>query len=187
MSEAEISQVGAAEPEALEAAREPIYASFWRRTIAAVIDGLIVGVPFAIGVYMLFPDQVITEVQDPPMPGRTYLISLALYVLAVVGYMAGMESSARQATIGKQVMGIQVTDLSLARISFFRAVRRGWFYWLPMALILIDSVGQVMVFALISLIVALVSCVAVAFTEQRQALHDISAGCLLIERPPAKD
>lgn len=159
------------------------YAGFWRRTAAAAIDAAIVLLPFSLGVYLLFPAQIVTLAHDPPPPSTGYLVFLAAYLLLTIAYMAGFESSARQATPGKHLLAIRVTDLGLRRISFLRAVKRGWFYWLPMALVLIDSVAGFMVFALVSLIVALVSCLAVAFTERNQALHDIVAGCLLLYDP----
>lgn len=166
-----------------EISNRQLYAGFWRRSAAAAIDGVILALPLGLGVYLLAPAQIITLAQTPKPPGPGYLVFLAVYVLAAIAYMAGSESSARQATLGKQLMGIKVTDLELRRISLFRAVQRGWFYWLPMALVLIDTAAQVMVFALVALIVALVSCFAVAFTDRNQALHDIVAGCLLIHVP----
>ena len=39
-------------------------------------------------------------------------------------YFAGMESSERQATLGKSAMGIYVTDLNGQRITFLRATGR---------------------------------------------------------------
>jgi uncharacterized RDD family membrane protein YckC len=166
-----------------EAGLRHSYAGFWRRTAAAAVDAAIILLPLALGVYLLFPAQIITLAKEPPPPGPGYLLFLAVYLLAVIAYMAGLESGPRQATLGKQLLRIRVTDLDQRRISFFRAVKRGWFYWLPMALVLIDAAAQVMVFALVSLIVALVSCLAVAFTERNQALHDVMAGCLLLYRP----
>lgn len=188
MTEAELSQSGAGASESLAfALDEPGYASFWRRAAAAVIDGVIVGIPLAVGTYFLYPDHIFTLSQNPEAPPLAYLLFLAVYVLAVIAYMSGLESGPRQATVGKQLLGITVTDLEMRRVSFMRAFRRGWFYWLPLALILIDSVAQVMVFALISMIVALVSCATAAFSERRQALHDISSGCLMIERSATND
>lgn len=182
MNAYEPSPSGAAVAQPDEASVRQRYAGFWRRTGAALIDAAILALPLVLGVYLLFPAQIITLAHDPPPPGPGYLVFLGVYLLAVVAYMAGLESSRRQATVGKHLLGIRVTDLELQRISFFRAVKRGWFYWLPMGLVLIDTAAQVMVFALVSLIVALVSCFAVAFTERNQALHDIAAGCLLIHR-----
>ncbi|MGF1608388.1 MAG: RDD family protein [Kiloniellales bacterium] len=169
-----------------ETSTRKLYAGFWRRTGAAAIDGVILALPLALGVYLLSPAQIMTQAQTPPPPGPGYLVFLAIYLLVVIAYMAGLESSTRQATLGKQLLRIKVTDLELRRITFFRAVQRGWFYWLPLALVLIDTAAQVMVFALVSLIVALVSCFAVAFTERHQALHDITAGCLLINAPESR-
>ena len=164
-------------------ARDAAYAGFWRRVGAALADGVILAVPLAVGTYFLFPAQVLSRSQNPPEATASYLLFLVVYLAVVVAYMAGMESSALQATLGKRVLKIQVTDLERQRISFLRAVKRGWFYWLPVALSLIDVLAQFMVFQAIAALFAIVSCAAVAFTERRQALHDITAGCLVLHRP----
>lgn len=186
MSDTEISQPGesvsssAASPAEV---REAAYAGFWRRVGAAVADGVIVAIPLALGTYFLFPAQVLSRSQDPPEATASYLLFLVVYLAVVIAYMAGMESSTLQATLGKRLLRMQVTDMERQRISFLRAVKRGWFYWLPIALSLIDLLAQFMVFQVIAALFAIVSCAAVAFTERRQALHDITAGCLVLYRP----
>ena len=52
--------------------------------------------------------------------------SLESTISTVIGwlYYAGMESSARQATLGKGLLGLRVTDLDGDRISFLRATGR---------------------------------------------------------------
>ena len=186
MSDTEISQPGeAVSSSAAPAAgtRDAAYAGFWRRVGAAIADGIVVAVPLAVGTYFLFPHQVLSQSQNPPEATASYLLFLVVYLAVVIAYMAGMESSALQATLGKRLLKIQVTDLERQRISFLRAVKRGWFYWLPVALSLIDLLAQFMIFQVIASLFAVVSCAAVAFTERRQALHDITAGCLVLHRP----
>jgi uncharacterized RDD family membrane protein YckC len=80
-------------------------------------------------------------------------------------YFAAFESSGFQATLGKKAMGIIVTDLKGKRISFGRATVRYFGRYLSA---LIFFIGFVMA----------------AFTERKQALHDILASCLVVYREP---
>ena len=122
------------------------YGGFWVRVVAAIIDGVLLAI---VGVVLgLVVGDRTTE-------------SL---VSTVVGwlYYAGMESSARQATLGKMAMGLAVTDLSGDRVSFLRATGR-YFAKILSALILL--IGFIMV----------------AFTEKKQGLHDMLAGTLVVK------
>ena len=76
-------------------------------------------------------------------------------------YSALMESSAKQATVGKLALGIIVTDMEGRRIGFGKATGRHFAKFLS-ALIL--GIGFIMV----------------AFTQRKQGLHDILAGTLVI-------
>jgi uncharacterized RDD family membrane protein YckC len=71
-----------------------------------------------------------------------------------------MESSSYQATLGKMVCGMKVTDLSGNRISFERATGRHFAKYLSG---LILCIGYIMV----------------GFTERKQGLHDLLAGTLV--------
>ena len=75
-------------------------------------------------------------------------------------YEALMESSAYQATLGKMILGMKVTDLYGNRISFARATGR-LFAKIVSAMIL--GIGFIMV----------------GFTERKQGLHDMMAGTLV--------
>jgi uncharacterized RDD family membrane protein YckC/cytochrome c-type biogenesis protein CcmH/NrfG len=78
-------------------------------------------------------------------------------------YSAVMESSNLQATLGKMALGIKVTDLNGSRISFGRATGR-YFGMFISSIIL--SIGFIMI----------------AFTKKKQGLHDIMAGCLVVNK-----
>jgi len=83
----------------------------------------------------------------------------------VVGwlYFATMESSSKQGTLGKMALGIKVTDLSGNAISFGKATVRHFS-------------------KIISTIILLVGYLMVGFTARKQALHDMVAGCLVVNR-----
>ena len=78
-------------------------------------------------------------------------------------YYALLESSSSRASLGKMALGIVVVDLEGNRLSFARASGRIWGKWVSTLIILI---GYIMA----------------AFTERKQALHDIMAGCLVVRK-----
>jgi len=75
-------------------------------------------------------------------------------------YEAFMLSSPYQATLGKMIFGMKVTDLNGNRISFARATGRHFAKWLST---LILWIGFIMV----------------GFTDRKQGLHDMLAGTLV--------
>ncbi|MEO0084313.1 MAG: RDD family protein [candidate division WOR-3 bacterium] len=121
------------------------YAGFWRRFLAGLIDGLI----------LLVPTAIIQAIFKPA--GRFFGI------IAVWLYYALMESSAYQATLGKQVLGIMVTDIYGNRISFGRATARHFA-------------------KIVSTLTLLIGYIMAGFTQKKQALHDIIADCLVIKK-----
>jgi uncharacterized RDD family membrane protein YckC len=95
---------------------------------------------------------------------------LFVMVVLLVGtwlYCALMESSSWQGTVGKKVLGLYVTDMDGNRISFGKATGR---------FLAGRGIGS-----LVGLYY-LVDCILVAFTEKKQALHDIIVGTLVKRR-----
>jgi uncharacterized RDD family membrane protein YckC len=132
------------------------YGGFWRRFWAFWIDGILLwlaGSLLQVGMGVSLFERDFT---DP----RT-LFSNFLTMLMGWLYCAFLESSARQATLGQMVIGIKVTDLQLRRVSFARATGRHF--------------GQIL-----SAVILLMGFVMIAFTEKKQGLHDMLAGCLVI-------
>jgi uncharacterized RDD family membrane protein YckC len=123
-----------------------MYAGFWKRAAALLIDSIIVGIIVGLG------NLILAE----------WLASLVGLVAGWL-YWAGMESSASQATFGKQALKIYVTDINGQRISFMRATGR-YFGKILSALILF--IGYIMA----------------GFTARKQALHDILANTLVMDR-----
>jgi uncharacterized RDD family membrane protein YckC len=135
------------------------YAGFWRRCVAYLADLLLLALLYAV----FFIVEVDAEVGPRPL-----LVAVFGLVVAWL-YFAGTESSKEQATLGKMLVGLHVTDLEGNRITFARATAR-LFAKIPSALIL--YIGFIMV----------------AFTANKQGLHDKLAGTLvLMGRAEAKD
>ena len=89
---------------------------------------------------------------------------LPITVVVTWLYFAYLESSDRQATLGKMALGLFVTDLQGQRITFARATGRFFAKFIT------------------GLIPFFIGYIMAAFTEKRQALHDIIAGCLVLKK-----
>ncbi|MBL1149895.1 MAG: RDD family protein [Armatimonadetes bacterium] len=139
--------------------RNVSYAGLVKRVAASIIDGVVLlVVNFSIG--FMFGMCVLGGSYDPAaVEGVGNVVGILLSWL----YFAGMESSSSQGTLGKIALGIKVTDLQGNRIDFGRATGRHFAKW-------------------ISLLTLLVGFFMVAFTEKQQGLHDIIAGCLVVNK-----
>lgn len=85
-----------------------------------------------------------------------------IITIVTILYFAISESSSRQATFGKMIFGIRVTDLHGKRISIGRAIGR---YLVKILFLPIFFVGSLMTL----------------FTKNRQAPHDLIAQTLVLE------
>jgi uncharacterized RDD family membrane protein YckC len=140
------------------------YAGFWARFAAFIVDRIVVlAVSFAVGFVFAFVLVIANEGDPAILEGPTgYLLNLAGFIGEWL-YFALMESSRRQATVGKMALGIVVTDLYGRRITFGRATGR---YFAKIISALILFLGFLMV----------------AWTQRKQGLHDMIAGTLVYRR-----
>ena len=144
------------------------YGGFWIRFVAIIIDAIIVQiVVFPISLIFMMIGGISSAVggasRDVMVSGMwvTGMAVRGLFGLVVNWlYEAFMESSSRQATLGKMIFSLKVTDLYGNRISFARATGRHFAKYLSG---LIFMIGYIMA----------------GFTERKQALHDMIAGTLV--------
>ena len=129
------------------------FAGFWKRFAAWLLDFIILSV-------ITIPLSLVIFIL--PTPWASF-VSTPLSLLISVLYYGFQESSEHQATLGKRALGIIVTDLEGSRISFGRAAGR------ELAKIL-------------SALILLIGFFMIGFTEKKQGLHDMIAGCLVIDR-----
>ncbi len=104
-----------------------VHAGFWRRFAAYSLDSLILGIPMLIVFGTLGWMNVKAAMSGETPGGMIVLLTFLLYVAAIVGswlYFAKFESGASQATPGKRLMGLKVTNDRGGRISFGRATGR---------------------------------------------------------------
>lgn len=160
------------------------YAGFWIRVVAAIVDGLALWLVWSI-ILMVLPSGPIAPL--PENPDLEALVEYAdsllspsqmiVYALIVWAYFAFQESASAQATLGKRMMGIRVSAENGERLSLLTASLRAWPIYLPSVAALAGS-G---ISSLVGL-VALVSCIVVAFSARKQGLHDKMAGAVLTRR-----
>jgi len=149
------------------------YAGFWRRLVAYFIDKIILSV---LSLILILPLVTIVGLGTLTNPEFDSSSSVA-FLMAIVGayfalifliliaewlYFALMESK-KGATLGKMAMSLRVTDLQGNPISFGRATGR---YFGKILSGLILCVGYMMA----------------GWTQQKQALHDILAGSLVVTK-----
>ena len=135
-------------------------ASFGIRVGAYIIDFIVVGIGafvagFVVGAVFLSGGNASAD--------EVETVGNLVGLLTGWLYFALMESSPKQATVGKLACGLVVTDLSGQRINFGKASGR-YFAMIPSALIL--GIGFLM-------------CL---WTQRKQCLHDIMAGCLVVTK-----
>ncbi|MGH8703108.1 MAG: RDD family protein, partial [Burkholderiales bacterium] len=131
------------------------YAGFWSRFAALIVDNAIVTI---FGLALLIAAAFVGA-------GAVAIANLAFIVIAIL-YWPLMESSERQATVGKQLLGIQVTDANGARLTFVRSLLRN-----------IAKILSSLPFGLGFLLAA--------FTARKQALHDLITKCLVVRAGPS--
>ncbi len=144
------------------------YAGFWRRFVALIIDGLVFTPLLVIFLVSSGLVGLISGAGNRDMEGvGAALLGVGIFtglLVLLAGnwlYHTMMESSRHQGTLGKMALGIKVTDLNGNRISFARANGRFFGKWVSGAIM---NIGYLMA----------------AFTVQKQALHDMLAGTLVI-------
>ena len=138
-----------------------VYAGFWKRVAASIIDNFLLGiVGGVIGGMLGFAIGMGAGLEDSPvLDVMINLFSIALGAL----YFGWMHSSEQQASLGKMAVGIKVVRTSGERISFARGIGRH-FATILSAIIL--GIGYLMA----------------AFTDRKQALHDMICDTLVVDK-----
>ena len=141
------------------------YAGFWRRFAAAFLDGIIINIGtfiigFIIGLAWAAATGTAEGIESEGIEPLLNLIGIVIVWL----YYALMESSSKQATLGKMALGIVVTDMNGDRISFGRATGRHFAKF-------------------VSFLTLFIGFIMAGFTEKKQALHDMIASCLVVQKP----
>jgi uncharacterized RDD family membrane protein YckC len=124
---------------------ELIYGGFWERFVAAIIDGIILTVAQNIVSYGIYQESTFSSSLNYGVMGFGMIIGLVYNVYFL--------SSEKQATLGKQAMGLKVITVEGERLTPMNAVGRFFSTYL-------------------SAIILLIGYIMVAFDDKKQALHD---------------
>lgn len=138
------------------------YAGFWERFGAFLVDatltgGVGYGIGWLLGMIMLDPGATPEEVE------AAFGVAQLLGIMTGWLYFAVMESSRLQATLGKKMVGLQVTDDAGRRIGFGKATGRHFSKFLSAVIL---GLGFLMI----------------AWDDKKRGLHDRAAGTLVLKR-----
>jgi len=131
------------------------YAGFWSRVAALIVDDailIVLGLALLIGAASVGVELVV--------------VANFVFMLVAFFYWPVLESMEHRATLGKQLLGIQVTDMNGARLSFVRSLLRN-----------LAKILSSLPFGLGFLLAA--------FTPKKQALHDLITKCLVVRAGPS--
>lgn len=146
------------------------YGEFFDRAIAHIIDNIIL---FAVNFVISFSIVYVLKAYNT-MSSHLYLYATIPVVLLYYGFM---ESSQYQATVGKLILGLKVTNLNFERLSFLKAAERCFILTLPsllFALFHFKMLWGVVGFLLIVMPAAL--------TAKNQGIHDIMSKCIIVKK-----
>jgi uncharacterized RDD family membrane protein YckC len=136
------------------------YCGFWKRLLAYIIDYMIIIIPLYI-LYILF--QLLLGKPFNVFGIKELLFYYSAIIVIVWLYDSLFWNSKFQATPGKMILGMKVTDLAGQRLSFKKASLR----W----------VGKLISFLMFGL-----GFLIIGFTEKKQGLHDFIAQTVVIQR-----
>ncbi len=142
-------------------AQDQSYGGFWVRLVALMLDNAIVFIIMLAA--LLGMAAVFTTVG---MEGLIPWIANLVVIFLPFLYWPVLESSGWQATVGKRIMGLQVTDADGGRLSFMHALMR-------------------MLAKFVSSIPLGLGFVVAAFTARKQALHDLIVKTLVVRSGPS--
>jgi uncharacterized RDD family membrane protein YckC len=136
------------------------FPAVWKRPLAFILDVLIIAIAQFVVNFAIIYAYLASGGEDMRL---IVLIVQCLNLVLLSAYFIAFECSRLQATPGKLLLKIKVTDLSGRRISGWRSAGR--FFARSLAALPL-MIGYLMI----------------PFTKKRQGLHDMIASCLVVDR-----
>ncbi len=141
-----------------------VYAGFWRRFAAYMLDWVMVMLALQfLNPYFVKQLQALPFIDGFTAQRIAAVSEMWVAVLVIWSYFAGMESSPLRGTLGKLAVGLYVGDKTGERISFGRATGRHFAKGLS---------GMILV----------VGFLMASWTVRKQALHDMISGCTVLRK-----
>ena len=140
-----------------------VYAEFLPRVAAFMLDGIfigLIGTVCQLGVIAFFG---VVSGGDGAMLAIGNLLGVLLNIALQLLYFVGYETSAKQGTWGKQILGIKVTNMEGGRLTTGQAIGR---FFAKFITGLTCSIGYLLPL----------------FTDRKQTLHDLICGCLALKK-----
>ncbi|MBN6104997.1 RDD family protein [Xanthomonas sp. CFBP 8703] len=150
---------------------EVVQAGFWKRTAAYLIDGMLVGMVAQVIQFVImlgfFGFSGLGGGSTPDFATAGGIVMLVLVYLVPLGmsalYFGLFHASSKQATLGKMAVGIKVVRTDGSRISVGRGIGRYFGF-------------------LLSSLTIFIGFLMAAFTERKQALHDMLCDTLVVDK-----
>ena len=145
------------------------YAGWWRRFVAILIDGLLLGIPLyifalATGLIEFTTDEITGEFASIDVSPLWYGISVLVPLL----YYGLLEGGERGASVGKMALGIQVRDADTGgAIGFAKAVLRRFIYNILWYLLVVPGV---------------INGLSPLWDSRKQAWHDKAVNSVVVRR-----
>ena len=159
-------------------------AGFWIRSVAGIIDLILLVIPFAVFVSFsaaamgisnpFFNHRAGTPLNETlTQSGPTFLfICLCFFAAESWLYFALSESSAWHATLGKRLLGLYVADAAGKPVDFWRASLR---FCGGRLLAHVPVLGGYYL---------VIDCLCVGLVPSKRAIHDMLSGCLVLREGP---
>ncbi|MBO9829446.1 RDD family protein [Xanthomonas sp. A2111] len=148
---------------------EVVQAGFWKRVAAYLIDAFLVGIvsnviQFVVILGFMGVNRVGSQPNFTSAAGIIMLLMMYLVPLAISALYYGLfHASTKQATLGKMAVGIKVVRTDGSRITVARGIGRYFGFMLSGLTV---GIGYLMA----------------AFTERKQALHDMLCDTLVVDK-----
>ncbi len=156
------------------------YAGFWLRFVAFLIDTVLLNIvqwiiilpilgAVGLGIGASTDGFDFASMSEGDAIAMVTAIMGAIFAGGLIGivvnvlYFTLMEASKFQATVGKMALGLKVTDTNGGRIDFVKSLLR--------------QIGKY-----VSGIIFMIGYIMAAFTEKKQALHDMIASTLVVKK-----
>ena len=140
---------------------EVVYAGFWKRFAAYFLDSIVVAI-------INVPVSLVFNLIGAASGNETLAVVLSMVAMLGgfvigIGYYAGFHASKGGATLGKMAVGIKVVRSDGERITFLRGVGRYFGF-------------------ILSSLTLMIGFIMAAFTERKQALHDMLCDTLVVDK-----
>jgi uncharacterized RDD family membrane protein YckC len=152
-----------------------VMGGLWRRVAASFLDGIVTAIlTYALLIPLMLVFGIsLSSLAENELAGAGASVTFLLFNYGIsLGvpalYFAWMHSSGTQASLGKMAVGVKVVRTSGEPIGFWRALLRYLAYFL--FVLMTCGIG------------ILISGLMVAFTERKQALHDMICDTLVVDR-----